>query len=172
MRGLNLLGTHMLRLRHAAAATLLLLPVEALAQQGAKSATASMAVTAYVAPFLAVQGIAPAATGPADSGSPVVDLLSVRANVPHRVLVRPAASGTVSVRTPTGRWIAASAAAPMEFAGAIGDATHRVECRGAAGACSLVYELQSTDPSFPVRTTASFDRAAGASAVSRIATTS
>lgn len=161
----------MLRLRHAVTAAVLLLPASALAQRPV-SVSATVTVTARVAAILDIVAIQPAAASSGASGGNGADLVSIRANVPHRVAVRPAGTATAELRTGGGQWVAATAFRPMEFAGGMGESTYRVECRGTADACNLVYELRSSDPEFPVRTSGSYNRIAGASGVTRIATTS
>lgn len=165
----------MLAARHAVLAATLLLPAAAQAQRPVRTATATLAVTAYVTPVLTIEAIdaVPAMAAVLEASHAAwSNRILVRANVPHRVLVRPANGGTAELRGPDGRWITASASNPLDLSGTLGQATHRVECRGPAAGCALSYELRSTNEQFPMRVTGSLNRASNAAAVSSIATSS
>lgn len=172
--------------RHVAIALALLLPASLHAQRPARSATATLAVTAQVLPVLVIDAIETSAdiagsdtAGVGADGGPVTgdaapvwdNRVVVRANVPHQVLVRPPAGGTVALRSAGGRWVAASSAAPLDLRGAPGEAAHEVECRGTTEACALTFELRSSDPRYPMRVTGVVHRASRVAAVASIATT-
>lgn len=162
--------THMIPLRHAALAAMLLLPATALAQRPAGSATATIQVTAFVPPVLQVEAIASGPWQAADSGATWASNVAVRANLEHRVLVRPTHGAPVALRGPSGQWVVATATAPLHFAGVRGDATHAIECRGTAEACVLTFELRSMDPQFPMRVFSSVGWVAAGAAMTTVAT--
>lgn len=156
--------------RYLALAASLFLPAIASAQQGARSASATLRVTAFVAPVLRIEAITPSQL--LSAASTWGSTLASRANVEHRVVVRPAHGATVTLRGPTGGWVTVTAAAPLHFAGALGDVAHRIECRGSLQACMLTFELRSTDMQFPIRVTSSVGPVAGGAAVTSAATSS
>lgn len=123
-----------------------------------RSSAAGVSLQVTMLPALRILGTTLVQVDSTSGTARIVERVTVRGNVSHRLVVSAGMDASTEIRVPRAGWVVASAGrAVVGETDMLGETTYLVQCRRntadgltAAGGCGLVFELESTDPAFPV----------------------